>query len=188
MKNWCQFLSLSVGFFYAPKKTLNLLNDYFSHNLLLFAFILSLLSRFSFILARMMQQVTPLYVIFVAMIPYYIVSFICFSIILSFVSLQGKITDFKEFWGLYFASDIVLLIFLPVVMIDMLFPQLSLAVIFHFVVTVWSGLIKLFVLQKVFNIGFSKTLVLSFLPIILVVSWGIAALITFFNQISVYFG
>ncbi|SFB73998.1 hypothetical protein SAMN02745150_00512 [Brevinema andersonii] len=188
MKNWWQFLSLSVGFFYAPKKTLNLLTDHFSHNLLLFGFITSLLSRFSFILAKMMQQGAQLYVVFIAMIPYYIASFICFSIILSFVALQGKIINFKEFWGLYFASDIVLLIFLPVVMIDMLFPQFSLDVIFHSIVAVWSGLIKLLVLQKAFNIGFSKTLVLSFLPIILVLSWGIATLITFFSQLSVYFG
>lgn len=182
MKTFISFVFDALGFFFTPRRTIDELSAHYKPNLLPLGFTLSLISVLSLSVSYGVSGGWFPSTIFFSVMSAYLGQFLFVSIILAVMALFNGTVNPKSFWGLFFASDIVLLACLPLVLIETLLP-FSIGMIIA-LPGVWAAVIKLFVIQKTMRSNFAKALVISLAPILLFILWAVGGLAVFAESLS----
>lgn len=172
MKSFISFSYTSFGFFCAPKRAFDDLLAYYKQNILTLGFTLSLLARFAWAVGQGVEQNWGIQTVIASIIAGYLGHFLFVSIILSLMSFFNEHVNMKDFWGLYFASDIPLALILPFALCGILSP-FSLTPLF-WLTNFWVFILKLLLIQKCLHTNLSKAIILFVAPILLALVWLIS--------------
>lgn len=182
MKTFISFVFDALGFFFTPKRTIDELYAHYKPSLLPMGFTLSLIAVLSLSVSYGVSGGWFPATIFFSVMSAYLGQFLFVSIILALMALFNGTFNTKSFWGLFFASDIILLACLPLVLIDMLLP-FSIGMLIA-LPGLWVAVIKLFVIQKTMRSNFAKAFVISLAPILLFILWIVGGAAVFAESLN----
>ncbi|MGL5722344.1 MAG: hypothetical protein ACRCY4_08095 [Brevinema sp.] len=186
MKSFISFASNSLGFFYAPKRTIDELRYYYKSAAFPLGLTVSILAMFSYSIAQGISHSWGMPTIFANLIASYLGAFIGGSLILGVMSFFKESIAAKEFWGVYFAADLPLILGLPFMLAAQL-NGLGFLQYFAFLAFGWTILLKLFLIQRFLQASFAKAVILWVAPIFFLGVWGVNAIIVWVDQLSKLF-
>ena len=173
----------SLGLFSQPKETFEELKTYRTKTLFMTGFFISIIGMLSVFLGEMLDQgsIAP-HTVFFKLIAYYISSYLFLSVILFGISFFHRKINMLQFLGLYLATDLVLLVVLPLSLLGSAIPMLeTIFKIGVFIIVVIAWILKIRLFMNYFKLSVSQVLVMYSLPTILLIGLGIMMGLAFFN-------
>ncbi|MGL4561059.1 MAG: hypothetical protein ACRCV0_02050 [Brevinema sp.] len=175
----------SLGLFYEPRKTITKLLQYSPNYLLKMGIILSFVALLATNIGSMLDRGILSSMILLKFVPYYVLSFIFLSVIISIYAINHSPVSINKILGIYLLMDFPFIVVFPLMMIgfgiQFISPLIGILII---LVYFYSFYLKLLSLSLALNLSISKLVLLILVPFVFLL---VSSVIGIFELIQYFF-